>query len=65
MSKNCRLADKTDTRCCECTECLYLEDKKNRPWVYEKSLNQGFFNRDPVVEAKVEDNPQKTLDNLF
>lgn len=58
MSKNCRLADKTDTRCC-------VEDKKNRPWVYEKSLNQGFFNRDPVVEAKVEDNPQKTLDNLF
>lgn len=63
--KNCRLADRTDTRCIECTECAYKEDRKRRPWIYEKSLNQGFFNRDPVVEEEVEKEEVITLDNYF
>lgn len=67
--KNCRLADKTDTRCIECTECAYKEDRKRRPWIYEESLNSGFFNREEV-EATVEyekevKNNQRTLDGLF
>lgn len=60
MSKNCRLADHEDNRCIKCTECLYLEDKKRRPWIYEESLNSGFFNREEV-EATVEN--KESLDN--
>lgn len=69
MSKNCRLADHEDNRCISCTECLYKEDKKNRPWIYEDSLNMGHFNREEVevtveYEKEVKNN-QRTLDGLF
>lgn len=60
MSKNCKLADHEDNRCISCTECLYKVDKKNRPWIYEGTLNSGFFNREKVEEI-VEN--KESLDN--
>lgn len=67
--KNCKLVDHEDNRCISCTECLYKVDKKNRPWIYEESLNSGFFNREEVevtveYEKEVKNN-QRTLDGLF
>lgn len=62
MSKNCRLIDNEDKKCIGCITCLYKEDRRNRPWVYEPSLNQGFFGRDPVVEEEVEKEEVITLD---
>ena len=60
MVKNCKLVDKQDTKCIECIDCLYKEDKKNRPWIYEKTLNGSFFPF-PNEESEEEEEPQKTL----
>ena len=54
----CKLSDKEDTKCLNCIVCLYKEDKKRRPWIYEESLNKAFFGRD-MDEEVVE--KQKTL----
>jgi hypothetical protein len=65
MSKNCRLADKTDTRCCQCVECLYLEDKKRRPWIYESDGYNKYLHDKIVFTGKVlkiEDKAQSKLD---
>ena len=50
---NCKLADNENKRCIECTECLYKKDKKNRPWIYEKSLNSGIFKIDVEEDVKI------------
>ena len=56
----CKLVDKQDTECIECIDCLYKEDKKRRPWVYEETLNGSFFPF-PNEESEEEEEPQKTL----
>lgn len=65
MVKNCKLVDKQDTECIECIDCLYKEDKKNRPWIYEETLNGSFFPFSNEESEEVEKEEVITLDNYF